>query len=795
MHVAKQRELKPHRRSVHHVSPSSNAQAVPSQTNMIQRKSGCACGGSCAECQNDEPNIQRKAVIGPANDRYEQEADRVAEQVMRASSGVTSQSSFEEGEQYPQTIMRKPLDITPLVQREPQGKMDEEDETNPVQMKARNNSIRDVSTASPSLDHRLAAFRQGGKPLPENTRQFFESRMGYDFSNVRIHQSAEAANLNRDINAKAFTMDRHIVFGQQAYSPSNDEGKKLLAHELTHVVQQNAPEHISRKPLTPISRNDHDTVQRAVSKELAEIEDLLSYGVFDWKIFDSEAIRALELLKKLSRYQQAVFVSSEPYAGRLRDNLPGERIPEYDAIVASVQSIAPSTAKNKIKKIESLLSYSIVDWAITDAEAIQALDLLKSLSGTELTVALGTVNYGRLMDNLPDDRKQELIDLLSSNLATGAARDQEEKSHPGSVLTDITFTSDHGVLKDNNKTWAPGGSLYSEPEWSRDNKDKIISKPITHSMGKNVQVNLSVNAVPATATAAPVHLKGESRHGFLSFNHTGTMQGGVNATGVISSNAAIPDGIRHIQDEEIVWRLKWRGWEHEIGRSRHDMFVTMNNPLSASEVTLKRMLMAIGIVEPLATVDPHEIVRGIMRNWNRYNLAVPLSTTGWEWIDNFTNGAQCIDIVRFVNGVLTMIGSPGTVEAVVVWAKPDAPATPIEELWTDIGCRETLPAGGWTPGTTHCALHKPAYAGVGLIDGDWKLNAFEAALKFNHGGSLAYYPGGVDSVMKSPDEVLNVFKCLARFSGQGGNKCKIEHVYADYKYGPCPVGAVKKCWY
>lgn len=751
----------------------NRSEATPVSANMLQRKSGCACGGTCPKCQEGE-SLQRKAIIGPANDRYEQEADRVAEQVMRKQDARPERGGIS------------------VLQRQTQENKDEEEEQT-VQMKPANPRSAAVNA---SLDRRLDSFRQGGQPLPEHTRSFFESRIGYDFSGVRLHQGGEAADLSRDINARAFTMGSHIVFGQQAYSPASHESQKLLAHELTHVVQQKGSERIARKPLAlDISRHHDNVIQRAVSKELGEIESLLSYGIIDWAITDAEAIQALELLKKLPRYQQAVFVTSEPYADRLRSNLPAERIAEYDDIVASVQSITPQSAKSKIQKIQSLLSYGIIDWAITDAEAVQALELLKSLSGTELTVALGAINYGRLLDNLPDDRKQELIDLLSQNLATGAARDQEEKIHPGSVLTDITFASDHGVLKDNDKTWVAGGSLYGEPEWARDAKDKITSKPITHSMGKSVQVKLSVNAVPTTAGPAPIHLKGKSRHGFLSFDHTGTMQGGMNTTPVVSANAAIPDGIRRLQDEEIVWRIKWRGWEHEIGRSRHDIFVTMNDPLSASEVTLKRMLMAVGIVEPLATTDPHEIVKGIMRNWNRYNLAVPLSATGWEWIDNFEEGAQCIDIVRFVKGVLTMIGSPGIVEAIVVWAKPGAPTTPIEELWTNTGCHETVPAGGWSAGTVSCALHKSAYAGVGLIDGDWKLNAFEAALKFNHGGSLAYYPGGVSGVMSSPGEVLNVFKCLARFSDQGDKKCKIEHVYADYRYGPCPVGAVKKCWY
>ena len=78
----------------------------------------------------------------------------------------------------------------------------------------------------------------GGRALPENERAFFQARLGYSFRDVRIHTGAEAAFAARRINARAFTLGRDIVFDEGEYRPGVGEGRRLLAHELTHTVQQ-----------------------------------------------------------------------------------------------------------------------------------------------------------------------------------------------------------------------------------------------------------------------------------------------------------------------------------------------------------------------------------------------------------------------------------------------------------------------------------------------------------------------------------------------------------------------------
>ena len=82
-----------------------------------------------------------------------------------------------------------------------------------------------------------AVLRSSGQPLDGATRAVMEPRFGYDFSQVRIHSDAAAAKSARDVNANAYTVGQHIVFGAGRFVPHTGEGQRLVAHELTHVVQ------------------------------------------------------------------------------------------------------------------------------------------------------------------------------------------------------------------------------------------------------------------------------------------------------------------------------------------------------------------------------------------------------------------------------------------------------------------------------------------------------------------------------------------------------------------------------
>src|SRR5258708_24983998 len=106
-----------------------------------------------------------------------------------------------------------------------------------LQRKTRNSELgtRNDSFAPPIVHEVL---RSRGQPLDTETRTFMEPRFGRDFSQVRVHTDARASESARTVTALAYTVGRDVVFGRDQYAPSTTEGRRLLAHELTHVVQQ-----------------------------------------------------------------------------------------------------------------------------------------------------------------------------------------------------------------------------------------------------------------------------------------------------------------------------------------------------------------------------------------------------------------------------------------------------------------------------------------------------------------------------------------------------------------------------
>jgi hypothetical protein len=173
---------------------------------LLQRK--CACGmytpggGSCRSCEGEAARgLQRKLRIGPANDVHEQEADRVAELVLAGPAPAGLAAS-------PVAVRRFPSSASGGTEAVP-----------------------------PSVERTLAA---PGATLDQATRRDMEDRFGRDFSRVRVHHDGPAAQSAREVHAKAYTVGDHVVFGQGQFAPGTEAGRRLLAHELTHVVQQSA---------------------------------------------------------------------------------------------------------------------------------------------------------------------------------------------------------------------------------------------------------------------------------------------------------------------------------------------------------------------------------------------------------------------------------------------------------------------------------------------------------------------------------------------------------------------------
>lgn len=158
--------------------------------------------------------IQPKLTIGLPDEPYEREADIIADKVMRLADEEVLQTNPS-----PVPIQRKCASC---------------ERKEKIQMKGEGNGNNEMN--APSAVHH--AINSGGQPLSNDTKKFMESRLGYDFGNVRVHNDSLAHQSSADINALAYTHDRHIVFGAGQYRPDTNSGKQLLAHELVHVIQQ-----------------------------------------------------------------------------------------------------------------------------------------------------------------------------------------------------------------------------------------------------------------------------------------------------------------------------------------------------------------------------------------------------------------------------------------------------------------------------------------------------------------------------------------------------------------------------
>ena len=190
-----------------------------------------------------KPAIQPKLTVNNPGDKYEQEADSMAEQIMKGPVVQRKCAACEEDEklqrkeekQEEETVQLKSADSFPLQRK--CAECEEQEKT--LQRKENGNTKADGLSSVENV------LKKSGQPLDSDTRNFMEGRFGYDFSHVQLHNNSEANQSSAAINAKAYTHQNHIVFGSGQYQPGSDSGKKLLAHELTHVVQQSAANNAS----------------------------------------------------------------------------------------------------------------------------------------------------------------------------------------------------------------------------------------------------------------------------------------------------------------------------------------------------------------------------------------------------------------------------------------------------------------------------------------------------------------------------------------------------------------------
>ena len=309
-----------------------------SRGGILQRKcESCGqhtiAGGECMECGKQKSGLQRKLTIGSSNDPLEREADRIADQVIAAPAHPAVSGS------------------PPRIQRFT-GQMTE-----------------GMGTAPASVDRVLSS---PGRPLEPGLQQDMGQRFGHDFSQVRVHTDMAAGRSARDVNANAYTVGNNVVFGAGKYAPNTREGKRLLAHELTHVVQQT---------------NNNDFLQRGIDQlELEKCMASLGDNTKQRKgvIVDLDAGTATK--EDLERYEKEC---TERQLERQRQK-QSKLDDLLEAVGLSIELIPGAVKRHAGEMAEGLLE-GLIDFAKDAAKILAASTTIGALIGAIVGAGAGAI--------------------------------------------------------------------------------------------------------------------------------------------------------------------------------------------------------------------------------------------------------------------------------------------------------------------------------------------------------------------------------------------------------------------
>jgi len=205
-------------------SEKSSVTTTPSATQAEYKPFFAKAGGGdfFSPSARTAPAVQMKMTVNKVGDKYEQEADKMADKVMR---------------------MPAPVGVEDKLQRQPEEKLQKKEDDKIQKAPANEDKLQRFSNQAPpdvsaNTQSAIQSKKAGGQPLPDDVRGFMEPRFDADFSNVRVHHDAEAGGLSNQLSARAFTHENHVFFSHGQYQPGTSEGKQLLAHELTHTIQQ-----------------------------------------------------------------------------------------------------------------------------------------------------------------------------------------------------------------------------------------------------------------------------------------------------------------------------------------------------------------------------------------------------------------------------------------------------------------------------------------------------------------------------------------------------------------------------
>jgi len=309
-----------------------NAHVYDNDANKEQPSFFSKSGGQTASQGNKPSFFQAKLSIGQSNDIYEQEADAVAGAVVNHQQGtppVVQQKKISSIQR-----LATPLEDEQFSTNDERMKRDREIQEKPElqtmctdcekEKKEKGNAVQTKAdgggTASPKLSSKIESASGKGNGLPRQTLSEMNQSFGVDFSNVNIHTDGDAVQMNQELGAQAFTHGNDIYFNSGNYNTATADGKQLLAHELTHVVQQG-----------------YASGQKQVQRQLNDF--------FDFNPFKEEEPGAGAGSGSPENNQQAITGGAGALSGLLGDIVPGQlALPAWSTDLISIALISPNAS-------------------------------------------------------------------------------------------------------------------------------------------------------------------------------------------------------------------------------------------------------------------------------------------------------------------------------------------------------------------------------------------------------------------------------------------------------------------
>ena len=265
----------------------------------------------------------RRLPIGEPADYFEQEADRIADQVM--ATGTKRDWSLSHIASA--TPTQRKCACKGASSQCDECKAREEESTGKKQAMQRKASASLAAEVAPPIVHEV--LQSNGQPLDKSARDFFESRFGYDFAHVRVHTDEKAGESARAVQALAYTVGGDMVFAPGQYAPGTAKGKALLAHELTHTLQQQPAANASR------------LVEARSASERSE----------EWEA--NAAIPRARMPVRVSRAPEARLAKEDDTGPRFLVPLQGQAEPEFDEKPDCLKQFTSMTMGSLFKRIDA----------------------------------------------------------------------------------------------------------------------------------------------------------------------------------------------------------------------------------------------------------------------------------------------------------------------------------------------------------------------------------------------------------------------------------------------------------